>query len=1011
MALQKALLPVGFTGLNQIIDEKTAPVGTYTKLDNVIIDTNHELKKRAGMDTIGASTTPSNIYSMYSLNNELGILTDTNLYTYSPTLDQFLNKGKTSSPIVTSESIIANTYTQSNVDSSLNFNGIQAFIWEDSRGGVRCSITDASSTTAIVSDYSLSATGVKPKVISTNLAIVFFYVETSTLYAVQYNINTGSFNTPVVVDTIINTNITYDIIDATVNTTIYPGILISAVTNTSKIKLYSWNIRTASLGTGINGLIPPTEVQSANVDNATTISLAIDTTSTKLLITWHSSVDKIVRARAFTYLGSVLAITETAISTATTDNGYAMTVSIDSNDKAYVILSTYNTKHQTFHITLSDVFNTSGITIDSAISRAYYHCGLVSKSFIYNNTVNYVISYDSTLQGTYFLVNFDGVVIARFFTQLAGGMATKANSISKFSVDSTKTSNTYSIGLLRKTKILASSGTYTSTTSVFTEKVWFTPYTIDSKTVSRVLNIAGGFIKNYDGSNTIVEQGFHLYPELSSISESATGGTINAGQRAYKFVWEWTDNNGQIVRSQTSLPTTFNISNNHKVTAVIKTLPVTSKSTLNGNTRTAPVLAVYRTTVGGTTYYRLNQDPSEFIYNDSTVETISYLDNKTDTQITSNSVLYTTGGVFDNIATPSANLLTLMKNRVVIAGCDTDPNTVYVSKEKESGLGVEFSNELAIQIDSLGGNITALAGLDDKILIFKKSLIYYIAGQGADKVGNGSFTIPQLVSSDTGTTNPQSIVLTADGIMFQSPKGIYLVDRQLGVSYIGAPVKDYETQTITSASNLPDFNRVHFTMASGDGLVYHTFFKSWTTFSNLPGNASLSNQSVWYVAGSKGVAKASTTHYHDWDNEAIISTIKTAWISVAGLEGFQRVYSILLLGDNELNVDRLKMNVYYDFRSFTGEQLSIQPALDVGTYGSGSGTYGSENPYGGDNDGTAQFVARPRQQKCSSIQIEIMDEFPQGFRTSGFVFADLVLVVGTKYGYNKNLSPTARRFR
>ena len=1010
MALQKALLPVGFTGLNQLIDEKTAPVGTYTKLDNVVIDTNHELKKREGLGSIGVETTPENIYSMYALGNEVGVLNDTNLFSYSPTLDKFLNKGKTSSPIVTSESIIANTYIQSNVDSSLNSNGIQAFVWEDSRGGVRCSITDALSTTTIISDYSLSATGVKPKVISTNLAIIFFYVETSTLYAVQYNINTNDFNTPVVVDTIINTNITYDIIDATVNTTIYPGILIAAVTNTDKIKLYSWNIRTASLGTGINGLIPPTEVQSANVGNASTISLAIDTSSTKLLITWHSTVDKIIRSRAFTYLGSVFAVTETAISTATTDNGYAMTVSIDSTDKAYVILSTYNTKHQTFHITLSDVFNTSGITINSAISRAYHHCGLVSKSFIYNNTINYVISYDSSLQGTYFLVNFDGVVIARLFTQLAGGMPTKANSISKFNLDSTKTDNTYSIGLLRKTKILASSGTYTSTTSVFTEKIRFTPYSIDSKTVSRVLNIAGGFIKNYDGSDTIVEQGFHLYPELSSISE-ASGGAINAGQRAYKFVWEWTDNNGQIVRSQTSVPTTFTISNNHKVTAVVKTLPVTSKSTLNGNTRTAPVLAVYRTTVGGTTYYRVNQDPSEFIYNNPTVETISYLDNKTDTQIISNAVLYTTGGVFDNIATPASNLLTLMKNRVIIAGCDTDFNTIYVSKEKESGLSVEFSNELAIQIDSLGGNVTALAGMDDKILVFKKSLIYYIAGQGPDKIGNGSFTIPQLVSADTGTTNPQSIVLTADGIMFQSPKGIMLVDRTLNLVYVGAAVKDYENQLITSSANIPDLNRVAFTMSSGDGLYYNTLFKSWTTFSNIPGNASLGMQDTLYVSGVRGVAKSNENTYYDWDNEAIISSIKTAWISVAGLEGFQRVYSILLLGDNQLNVDRLKMSVYYDFRSFSGEQLSIQPALDVGTYGSGSGTYGSEGPFGGANDGTAQFVARPRQQKCSSIQIEITDEFPQGNRTSGFVFADLVLVVGTKYGYNKNLSPTARRFK
>lgn len=131
----------------------------------------------------------------------------------------------------------------------------------------------------------------------------------------------------------------------------------------------------------------------------------------------------------------------------------------------------------------------------------------------------------------------------------------------------------------------------------------------------------------------IVEQGFHLISWDSKHYWGGGTGVVNTGSHAYKFIWEWTDNNGQIVRSQTSLPTIIVNTASKQNTIVVKSLPVTSKSILNGNTRTAPVLAIYRTAVGGTTYYRVNQDPSEFVYNNSTVETLSYVDNKTDAQI------------------------------------------------------------------------------------------------------------------------------------------------------------------------------------------------------------------------------------------------------------------------------------------------------------------------------------------------------------------------------------------
>lgn len=1006
MALSKAIVPVGYNGLQLLIDDKTAPLGTFVKIDNLIMASNHELVKRDGMKSIGVSTYPANIRTMYSFNSELGVITNQALWAYSTTLDKFINKGTTSSPIVTSKPIFANSYTQTIPDGSTTINGIQGYIWEDSRNGVRCSIKDIQSDTFFIVDYSISTTGVKPRVVACDKYLLFLWVETNTLKCIRYDTINLTFSSINTISSIVNAQTIYDAISTDGNIYFKPSVAIVVAESTPQLKLYYWDIRLNILGTAANGAADATVLTSTNVDTGlTSLSLITNSICGYITVAWHNGADKIPRIQSFNLSGVSINSSNIALGSATTDAGYAITGSIDSNNNATIVYTTKNTIQTTYQATATNVLSITTPTITSG-TVVYYNCGLVSKAFNYNDQCYYTISYDSTLQGTYFLVRSDLAPIVRMFAQVAGGSPTKSNCLSAWTLNPFKT-NTYTSPFLRKTKILAASGTYTTTTSVYNEQVWFTPYNIDNKTVARVLNIAGGYVKNYDGTS-VVEQGFHLYPECTN--SDATGvGSIPAGTYSYKFVWEWYDNNGQVVRSQTSVPQTVTVvSATHNIVLTFKTLPVTSKIGAAGYNDANPVLAIYRTLVGGTTYYRVNQSVSEYLYNNTAASTLTYTDNKLDSAISSNATIYTTGGVFDNIATPSANLLTLQKNRIILAGCDTDPNIIYYSKEKESGVGVEFSNELSITIDSLGGDITALAGMDDKILIFKKSLIYFIAGTGADKVGNGQFTPPQLVSTDTGCANPQSIVLTADGIMFQSPKGIYIVDRQMNVSYIGNPIKDYEQYTFTSAANLPDQNRVHFTTAEGYSLVYHTFFKKWTTFSNLPANAATSNQSVWYIAGSTGVFQAVSGQTYDDGNAPIISSIKTSWISIAGIEGFQRIYSILFLGDNQLVTDRLKMNLYYDFREYVGQQLSIQPSQNVGTYGSDN-PYGA-NTYGGTNDGTAQYVARPRQQKCTSIQIEIMDDFPTGARGASFKFSELALVVGVKQGYNKNLSTTSRRF-
>jgi hypothetical protein len=137
--------------------------------------------------------------------------------------------------------------------------------------------------------------------------------------------------------------------------------------------------------------------------------------------------------------------------------------------------------------------------------------------------------------------------------------------------------------------------------------------------------------------------------------------------------------------------------------------------------------------------------------------------------------------------------------------------------------------------------MTALAPMDDKIIIFKQNAIYYINGAGPDNLGStavgcslGNYSQPTFITSVVGCTNQQSIVLTPRGLMFQSDKGIWLLGLDLSTEYIGAPVEAYNSSTVTSAFVIPQTNFVLFTLSSGITLMYDYFYGQWGEFINVP---------------------------------------------------------------------------------------------------------------------------------------------------------------------------------
>ena len=65
--------------------------------------------------------------------------------------------------------------------------------------------------------------------------------------------------------------------------------------------------------------------------------------------------------------------------------------------------------------------------------------------------------------------------------------------------------------------------------------------------------------------------------------------------------------------------------------------------------------------------------------------------------------------------------------------------------------------------------------------------------------------------------------------MFQSAKGIYLMDRSLeSIKYISDAVEAYNSYTVTSSKLITSLNQVRFTLSGGVVLVYDYFVDQWS---------------------------------------------------------------------------------------------------------------------------------------------------------------------------------------
>ena len=651
-------------------------------------------------------------------------------------------------------------------------------------------------------------------------------------------------------------------------------------------------------------------------------------------------------------------------------------------------------------VTVSGVVSSPVVVIRSV--------GLASKAFIVNGSIYFLAAFQSPYQPTYFLINgsasteFNPVIASKLAYENGGGYLT--HGLPGVSVSGMVGQIAYLykdlIQAVNKNTNVPSgtqvNGIY-SQTGVNLSTFTIGTGSLDTAEIGNDLHISGGFLWMYDGYLP-VEHNFFLWPDSVEITTATGSGGLIAQTYYYQITYEWTDNQGNAFRSAPSIPvtiTTTTASSNN--TLFFPTLRLTAK------TANPVKIVIYRWSTAQLEYYQVTSITTPLL-NSTSVDDFSFTDSLSDAQILGNNLLYTTGGVVEDVNAPGSDVMTLFDSRLWLVDAE-DRNLLWYSKQVIEATPVEMSDLFTIYVPPTTGTnistgpIKTLSVMDDKLIIGKQGSLFYINGTGPDNTGaNGQYSPTTFITSTVGCANQKSIVLMPQGLMFESDKkGIWLLERGLGTTYIGAPVEDLtKDATVLSAVNVPETNQVRFTLDTGVTLMYDYFYGQWGTFVGVPAVSSCIFQDLHTFINKYGaVYQESPDKYLDGSRPVLIQ-FQTGPLRLGDLQNYQRVYYFYLLGQY-ISPHKLQISLTYDYESAPSESVLITPNNFSLPYGS-PGPYGQGDPYGGPSaiESWRVFLAR---QRCMAFSITLQEIYDSTFGVAagaGLTLSGLNIIAGFK---------------
>lgn len=1040
MKPQKQPVAVNFArGLNTKSDPWQVPVGEFEDLQNTIFTKAGLMQKRNGYAQLPTLPNSSSTH-LTTLNGNLTAVGST-IAALNAGNDNWVSKGSIDQVSLSTLPLIRNSVNQTQCDTAIASNGNICTVYTQTNAGSSTymyAIADSVTGQNIISPTAIPAgsgaiTG-SPRVFLLGNYFVIVYTNTITAVAhLQYvSISVANPTTVTTPQDIAAAYIPSSLLswDGVVGTNDRLYIAYNQTAGGQSIK-----VTYLSLSAAILGQTPATAVTFAS-EICTIMSMCIDTTGSFPVVyaayydvAGHTGKVLAVNYDLTTRMSATSVITSNTVSNITcaalsgvltyyaeVNNNYS------SGDESHFIAYRKVTLPAT--VTTGTVSPAAGSASSGTV--CVRGVGLASKAFILNGNEYFLSTFQSisTYQPTFFLINGTTslqtapIVVAKFASGNGGGDLTlglpnvTVSGLMAYmpylNKDFVAAQNTVSATPVANPVV----GVYSQTGINLASLVFGGG--VDTAEIAANLHITGGFLWQYDGYLP-VEHNFLLYPEIVMTTSASTGGHLTDQQYYYVSVYEWEDNQGNVYRSTPSLPKTITTVGGGASAVTINT----TYMRLTRKIANPAKIVIYRWSVAQPIFYRVTSLTSVQL-NLTTSDELSFVDTLADASIVGNDILYTTGGVLEDTNAPAFDAVFLFDDR--LWGIDAeDKNLLWFSKQVIEATPVEMSDLLTIYVaPSIGaqgptGPLKCGAAMDDKLILFKASAINYINGTGPDNTGaNNQYSQPIFITATVGCSNQQSIVFQPQGLMFefQSEAGnqIWLLDRNLGTSYIGAAVETFtQNATVESAVNIPGTNQVRFTLSSGITLMYDYYFQQWGTFTNVPATSSCVYQGVQAFINSSGqVYQESSGTYLDGSNPVLMSFI-TGWLNLAGLQGYQRAFFFYLLG-RYLSPHKMFIQVAYDYNSAPQDSVIITPTNFSPVYG-GSGSdaenpYGQQLTYGGSTDVESWRVFL-KKQRCQSFQISFNEIFdpsmglPAG---AGLTLSGLNIIVGVKSGWRTQSS-------
>lgn len=1004
MALTKSPVPINFAqGLDQKTDPFQVPPGKFLSLQNSTFDNMGMLQKRDGYGLL--DSLPQSATFLTTFNGNLTAL-GTSVQAYNGPSNTWVNKGSVTPLELSTLPLIRSNTNQIQADIALSTNGLVCTVYTDS---VPVSGSPVSLYKFAVASLATGQNIVAPTVITPSSGTVvgspkvfflgsYFIIVFTNLISGVYHLKYIAVNSVNPTSVSADVNITSQYTPS--STVAWDGF----VANNNLFLAWNGNdgggaVRVTRLTSTLG--LAATVVFATQVATIMTVTADASTgiptvyvsyynsgTSTGYTLAVSQNLDTILAPTQIIATGTVLNITSVA------DQGLCTVYWEVSNNYSY------DSGVPTHFIRKRTVTQAGSLSSITVLARSV---GLASKAFYLDGAIYVLGTYQSIYQPTYFLLNSSGLVVCKVAYGNGGGYLTTG--IPDVAVSGSTAYLPYLVKDLieatNKSLTAASSAPVYSQTGInLAEFKVIEGVDISTTEIGNGLQLSGGFIYNYDGY-AAVENGFFLYPDDVQLDASTTDGTMTAQAYFYVATYEWADNQGNISRSAPSIPVTVTTTGStSSVTVHVPTLRLTYK------TANPVKIVVYRWSTAQQIFYQVTSITNP-VLNSTTVDSVDFLDTQPDSAILGNNILYTTGGVLENIGAPAADNLTLFQSRLFYITSE-DKNLLGFSKQVIENTPVETSDLLTIYVaptvgaQSTGtGPMKVLSAMDDKLIVFKKDAIYYINGVGPDNTGaNSQFSEPTFITATVGCELPHSVVFMPQGLMFQSDKGIWLLGRDLSTSYIGAPVEAAtNSATVQSAVNVPGTNQVRFTMSSGITLMYDYYYGQWGTFVGVPAVSSTLYLGLHtYIDQYSRVFQETPGKYLDGSSPVLMS-FTTSWFNLAGLQGYERAYYFYLLGLYK-SPHKLNINIAYDYEASPSQTVLITPDNYSVPYGTDT-LWGSTPQWGG-KSAVEQWRIFMKTQKCQAFQItinEIYDPSMGAPAGAGFSLSGLNLVVGLKKGY------------